>query len=183
MCKGTAGQGGWWEGAGGRCWAKGGCPYPASMHPCSYPSGKAAQYCRTPFPTLCRSWTRLPARAAWRTLRAALCGETCWPTPPPLACTRRQAGWGKGRRRQTALQRTACCTVPPHTALGCSLLAAFATSHEQLLRSANPQEDETPVPAAALPGFRLVFDAVYTPLHTRLLKCAARGAAWVGGRG
>ena len=75
------------------------------------------------------------------------------------------------------------CMVPPNTALTCVLLAAFATSHEQLLRSANPQEDETPVPAAALPGFQLVFDAVYTPLHTRLLKCAARGAAWVGGRG
>jgi 3-dehydroquinate dehydratase/shikimate dehydrogenase len=32
------------------------------------------------------------------------------------------------------------------------------------------QEDETPVPAAALAGYKLVFDAVYTPLHTRLLR-------------
>ncbi len=33
-----------------------------------------------------------------------------------------------------------------------------------------PQEDETPVPAEALGGYQLVFDAVYTPLHTRLLR-------------
>lgn len=32
------------------------------------------------------------------------------------------------------------------------------------------QVDETPVPAAGLGGFELVFDAVYTPLHTRLLR-------------
>lgn len=38
-------------------------------------------------------------------------------------------------------------------------------------RAATPlQEEETPVPAAALGGFKLVFDAVYTPLHTRLLR-------------
>lgn len=35
------------------------------------------------------------------------------------------------------------------------------------------QEDETPVPAAALHTYSLVFDAVYTPLHTRLLREAA----------
>lgn len=32
------------------------------------------------------------------------------------------------------------------------------------------QVDDTPVPAAALAGYELVFDAVYTPLHTRLLR-------------
>ena len=31
-------------------------------------------------------------------------------------------------------------------------------------------EGETPVPAAALAAYQLVFDAVYTPLHTRLLR-------------
>lgn len=35
------------------------------------------------------------------------------------------------------------------------------------------QEDATPVPASALGGYQLVFDAVYTPLHTRLLRWAA----------
>ena len=40
----------------------------------------------------------------------------------------------------------------------------------------HPNIDDTPVPdAAALRGFELVFDAIYTPLHTRLLKvCALR---------
>ncbi len=33
-----------------------------------------------------------------------------------------------------------------------------------------PAVSETPVPAAALAGYSLVFDAVYTPLDTRLLK-------------
>ncbi|EFN57759.1 hypothetical protein CHLNCDRAFT_143054 [Chlorella variabilis] len=43
-------------------------------------------------------------------------------------------------------------------------------------------EDETPVPATALGGYRLVFDAVYTPLHTRLLRDAATaGCAVVTG--
>lgn len=42
-------------------------------------------------PALCRSWIHLPARAAWRTLPAALWRGMCWPTPPLWACTRRQA--------------------------------------------------------------------------------------------
>ena len=33
-----------------------------------------------------------------------------------------------------------------------------------------PATSATPVPAAALAGYSLVFDAVYTPLETRLLK-------------
>ncbi len=33
----------------------------------------------------------------------------------------------------------------------------------------SPKDGESPVPASALPGFGLVFDAVYTPLWTRLL--------------
>ena len=34
----------------------------------------------------------------------------------------------------------------------------------------HPVEDQSPVDAAALGGYRAVFDAVYTPLETRLLK-------------
>ena len=37
----------------------------------------------------------------------------------------------------------------------------------------HPNVEETPVPAATLSGYQLVFDAVYTPLQTRLLKEAA----------
>jgi len=45
-----------------------------------------------------------------------------------------------------------------------------------------PGVEETPVPAAALAGFRLVFDAVYTPRATRLLRdAAAAGCATVDG--
>ena len=44
------------------------------------------------------------------------------------------------------------------------------------------QEGESPVPASALAGYRLVFDAVYTPLYTRLLKDAQEaGCAVVTG--
>ncbi len=34
----------------------------------------------------------------------------------------------------------------------------------------HPAEEETPVAAEALHSYKLVFDAVYTPLQTRLLK-------------
>ena len=45
-----------------------------------------------------------------------------------------------------------------------------------------PDVESTPVPAAALAGFKLVFDAVYTPLETRLLREArAAGAIAVNG--
>ncbi len=43
----------------------------------------------------------------------------------------------------------------------------------------HPLEDETPVPASALSGYTLVFDAVYTPLHTRLLREAAAAGCTV----
>lgn len=49
-----------------------------------------------------------------------------------------------------------------------------------------PEPDTTPAPAEALKagGFKLVFDAVYTPLETRLLREAkAAGAATVSGLG
>ena len=46
----------------------------------------------------------------------------------------------------------------------------------------HPLEEETPVPATALSGYSLVFDAVYTPLETRLLReAAAAGCAVVTG--
>lgn len=45
-----------------------------------------------------------------------------------------------------------------------------------------PDVDGTPVPAAALSNFSLVFDAVYTPLETRLLREAKlAGAVAVNG--
>ncbi|KAI8473685.1 MAG: type I 3-dehydroquinase-domain-containing protein [Monoraphidium minutum] len=45
-----------------------------------------------------------------------------------------------------------------------------------------PNVEDTPVPAAALSKFKLVFDAVYTPRDTRLLRdAAAAGCATVDG--
>lgn len=45
-----------------------------------------------------------------------------------------------------------------------------------------PKDDVSPVPAAALGGFAVVFDAVYTPLETKLLKdAAAAGCGTVTG--
>jgi 3-dehydroquinate dehydratase/shikimate dehydrogenase len=45
-----------------------------------------------------------------------------------------------------------------------------------------PHADASPVPARALGGFRVVFDAVYTPLRTRLLaEAAAAGCVPVDG--
>ena len=38
----------------------------------------------------------------------------------------------------------------------------------------HPAEGESPVAADALTGYQLVFDAVYTPLQTQLLKVSAR---------
>lgn len=42
-----------------------------------------------------------------------------------------------------------------------------------------PKADETPVPAAALANFKLVFDAVYTPRNTQLLTDAAAAGCLV----
>ena len=36
-----------------------------------------------------------------------------------------------------------------------------------------PDVDASPLPAAALSGFQLAFDAIYTPVQTRLLKVSA----------
>jgi len=45
-----------------------------------------------------------------------------------------------------------------------------------------PDVDATPVPKEALAGYRLVFDAIYTPLETRLLREAkAQGAGTASG--
>ncbi|KAI7844252.1 hypothetical protein COHA_002050 [Chlorella ohadii] len=72
---------------------------------------------------------------------------------------------------------------PPASACSLEDLASGAVRGDVLANTTSVgmhlQEDETPVPAAALPGFQLVFDAVYTPLHTRLLKEAAAAGCTV----
>ncbi|KAL4425636.1 hypothetical protein ABPG75_009652 [Micractinium tetrahymenae] len=66
---------------------------------------------------------------------------------------------------------------PPAEACSLADLASGAVRGDVLVNTTSvgmhPQEDESPVPAEALSGYQLVFDAVYTPLHTRLLKEAA----------
>ena len=48
--------------------------------------------------------------------------------------------------------------------------------------ASDPRPESSPVPASALPGYRLVFDAVYTPVDTRLLRDAqAAGVATADG--
>lgn len=53
-------------------------------------------------------------------------------------------------------------------------VASGKTTGDVLLNSTSigmhPAEGETPVSAEALGSYKLVFDAVYTPLQTRLLK-------------
>ena len=41
----------------------------------------------------------------------------------------------------------------------------------------HPDVDSSPVPAAALKNFRLIFDAVYNPLETKLLREAREAGA------
>lgn len=41
------------------------------------------------------------------------------------------------------------------------------------------QVEETPVPASSLSNYKLVFDAVYTPVQTRLLTDAAAAGCQV----
>ncbi|KAK9818289.1 hypothetical protein WJX72_010136 [[Myrmecia] bisecta] len=65
-------------------------------------------------------------------------------------------------------------------------LASGAASGDVLVNTTavgmHPQEDETPVQQGALKGYKLVFDAVYTPLQTRLLREAeAQGCLTVSG--
>jgi 3-dehydroquinate dehydratase/shikimate dehydrogenase len=73
-------------------------------------------------------------------------------------------------------------------ARSCSLedLASGAVRGDVLANTTSvgmtPNDHDTPVPAAVLGGFKLVFDAVYTPRHTRLLtEAAAAGCAVVTG--
>ena len=80
------------------------------------------------------------------------------------------AGAAAGHRDTAATLRTPAA----HARSGRGWRAAFSLPRPCLCRHPRPravQEDETPVPSTALGGYRLVFDAVYTPLHTRLLRC------------
>ena len=45
-----------------------------------------------------------------------------------------------------------------------------------------PNVDDSPLPAAVLSGFALAFDAIYTPVQTRLLKARALPDAGRAGR-
>ena len=77
-----------------------------------------------------------------------------------------------------------CCWARSHSAVfACcqSCTAKWRAGCEPLLPTAAPQENETPVPAAALHSYTLVFDAVYTPLHTRLLREAAKAGCRCAG--
>ncbi|KAI3438702.1 hypothetical protein D9Q98_001122 [Chlorella vulgaris] len=72
---------------------------------------------------------------------------------------------------------------PPASACSLDELASGAVKGDVLVNTTSvgmqPQVDDTPVPAAALAGYELVFDAVYTPLHTRLLREAAEAGCKV----
>ena len=76
-----------------------------------------------------------------------------------------------------------CCRILLQFASGCEARSSLETSHcscaanlsaDVLANTTSvgmaPAAGETPVPAAALAGYALVFDAVYTPMQTRLLK-------------
>ncbi|KAK9845273.1 hypothetical protein WJX81_001847 [Elliptochloris bilobata] len=60
------------------------------------------------------------------------------------------------------------------SAMGLEELAGGGAAGDVLMNTTSvgmaPAADATPVPAAALAGFKLVFDAIYTPLETRLLR-------------
>lgn len=75
---------------------------------------------------------------------------------------------------------------PPAKGVALEEVASGNVSGDVLVNTTSvgmhPLQDETPVPAAALSGYALVFDAVYTPLQTRLLQeAAAAGCAVVTG--
>ncbi|KAL4546682.1 hypothetical protein Ndes2526B_g01887 [Nannochloris sp. 'desiccata'] len=77
-------------------------------------------------------------------------------------------------------------STPPAKGVALEEVSSGEVSGDVLVNTTSvgmhPLEDETPVPAAALSGYTLVFDAVYTPLRTRLLQeAAAAGCAVVTG--
>ena len=77
-------------------------------------------------------------------------------------------------------------SIPPAKGVALEEVASGKVTGDVLVNTTSvgmhPLEDETPVPAAALSGYSLVFDAVYTPLQTRLLReAAAAGCAVVTG--
>lgn len=110
-------------------------------------------------------------------------------------------GWGLGSgeplHREQGPGRMARCTPHTHRAgelrqllcvhtyeggspapEGVSLVSthpALMLMQSLALRIPSRQVDESPVPASALRRYTLVFDAVYTPLHTRLLTEAKVG--------
>lgn len=77
------------------------------------------------------------------------------------------------RTRQKA-DELAAALGPSAQAVEYADVAAGRITGDVLLNSTSigmhPAEDETPVAREALGSYRAVFDAVYTPLETRLLK-------------
>ena len=76
--------------------------------------------------------------------------------------------------------------TPPARGVDLQEVASGAVYGDVLVNTTSvgmhPLEDATPVPASALGAYTLVFDAVYTPLQTRLLREAAHaGCAVVTG--
>ena len=78
------------------------------------------------------------------------------------------------RRTKAAAEALAAALGEGASAIGLDQLAGGGAAGDVLMNTTSvgmaPNADASPVPAAALAGFALVFDAIYTPLETRLLR-------------
>ena len=78
------------------------------------------------------------------------------------------------RRTRAAAEALAEALGEGASAVGLDELAGVGPVGDVLMNTTSvgmaPNADASPVPAAALAGFALVFDAIYTPLETRLLQ-------------
>ena len=78
------------------------------------------------------------------------------------------------RRTKAAAEALAEALGEGASAIGLDELAGVGPVGDVLMNTTSvgmtPNADASPVPAAALAGFALVFDAIYTPLETRLLR-------------
>lgn len=78
------------------------------------------------------------------------------------------------RRTKAAAEALAEALGEGASAVGLDELAGGGAAGDVLMNTTSvgmaPNADASPVPATALAGFALVFDAIYTPLETRLLR-------------